>query len=643
MTAELPLRRMGPVGVRAGALAILAGAAAIALWVALEAYGGGTVAVPAMARVGVTAAAFFAFCGYGPARLLLPAALRPRLALYALPVGAAFATLAMTVLGLLRVPFDVSLAVILLAAAASAVLAVRRVPSVPAGDRVASLAVPLAIAVLLSAVACLPALLADLPVVQGQNPDAMLVSGTANLLQHAPPTADRPDLPLDSVPPLWRSKLPIYYALAAVARLSGQETMFAFSPLIGATLGLTALGFFLLVLDGFGAPLLAALAAMLAVGLDRIVIHLPYFPLYNQLWALGWLPVTLLFGWRFLREPSRNAAILAGAFLAVALFTYPLLLPFPAVFLGVIAWQRRRENDWRQALRLPSSPRLRLALIAALAIIAVPVTLVLLRGIVEKLIPAAHALLPGQDLRGWGGNGIIPYYPFGWFFGISMAPVVTGVLVALVFAAALLGLRRIPRDGAVALAVLLGGALLGGLYLLGRGGGELFHFRDLAMAGPLIVSLAVVGAASLPRRGVAVAVLAAFVVVAADGTRDAVQATGYQTPADLLAVRAWDREIPADQTIRIDVERSAYQLWSWYLLQRHRVSALDPLAGPFPHPPQGVKADLALTYNATKPPLGAVGAPIRRAGRFALYRLRPDLPGADVSTRAVVFDTRITY
>ena len=68
----------------------------------------GPSAVPAVARTAVVTLALFAVCGYGPAALLLPAALRGRLALFVLPVGAACSTLALTVLGLLHVPLKVS-------------------------------------------------------------------------------------------------------------------------------------------------------------------------------------------------------------------------------------------------------------------------------------------------------------------------------------------------------------------------------------------------------------------------------------------------------------------------------------------------------------------------------------------------------
>ena len=83
----------------------------------------GPAALPAIARTGAVTVGLFALCGYGAARLLLPA--RLRLGLYVLPVGAACSTLALTVLGLFHVPLKASLAITLAAAAALALLARR--------------------------------------------------------------------------------------------------------------------------------------------------------------------------------------------------------------------------------------------------------------------------------------------------------------------------------------------------------------------------------------------------------------------------------------------------------------------------------------------------------------------------------------
>jgi len=583
----------------------------------------GPSAVPAVARTGVVTLALFAVCGYGPAALLLPAALRGRVALFALPVGAACSTLALTVLGLLHVPLDASLAVVLAAGVALGVLAWRRrEPAVARPDRVVHIAVPLALAALIAALALLPTFRAGFATVQGQNGDAVLAVGTAEFLRHAPPTAIRPDLPLDRVPLLWRSKLPIYYGLAATSELGGQQTYVAFSTVTAIVVGLAALGFFAFAVDGLGVAAGVGLLALFAVGLDRIVLYTAIHPYYNQTWALFALPFVLLFGWR-------GSFALAALFAALAVFTYPLLLPFPVVFLGVLAWRRK----WRPALGVP--PKWTWPVIA---LVAVPVAAVLVRGVVEKVVPAIDAIRPGGDLSGWTGSAL-PYLPFAHFLGSD-----NGVFALAILVAAFFGVRALRGEGRVALAILLGGALLAAIYLRARGQAQLFYFKDLAFASPLLVTAAVIGIATKLPRLVALVAFAALFAVLTTGARREINATYDQLPKDLMALRAWDREIPAAETIRIDVPPSGWQLWSWYLLARHRVSARDPLGGFFPHPPVGRRADLVLTRYGQPRPRDAVGRPLRANSQVVLYRLRRGLPGPDTSSRTLRWDvTRITF
>jgi hypothetical protein len=584
----------------------------------------GPAAVPAVARTAVATLALFAICGYGPAALLLPAALRGRLALFVLPVGAACSTLALTVLGLLHVPLKVSIAVVPAAGAVLAIVAWRRRASAataPRLDPVVHVAVPLALAALIAALALLPTFRAGFATVQGQNGDAVLAVGTADFLRDAPPTAVRPELGLDRVPILWRSKLPIYYGLAASSELAGQETFVAFSTVAAIAAGLAALGFFAFAVDGLGVSAGIGLLALFAVGLDRIVLYTAIHPYYNQTWALFALPFVLLFGWR-------GSFALAALFAALAVFTYPLLLPFPLVFLGVIAWRRR----WRPAVGVP--PRWAWPVIA---IVAVPVAAVLVRGVVEKVVPAIDAVRPGGDLTGWSGTAL-PYLPFAHFVGAEHLLFALAILLAAFF-----GLRALRGDGARALGVLLAGALLAGLYLRVRGQGQLFYFKDLAFAGPLIVTAAVIGVARLPRLA-AVAAFAALFAVLSAGARHEIGTTYDQLPRDLMALRTWDREIPATETIRLDVPPSGWQLWSWYLLARHRVSASDPLGGFFPHPPRGRRADLVLVRYGQRRPRDAVGRPLRANSQVVLYRLRRGLPGPDTASRTLQWDVkRITY
>src|SRR4051794_10952026 len=340
---------------RRAALVWLAIAAVIALGLAVDAGVAGPAAVPAIVRSGVAALVLFGMCGYGPARLLLPGTLR--VGLFVLPVGAACSTLALTVLGLLHVPLPVSLGVVLACGVVLGVVALRRPPRAgPRGDRVVSLAVPLALAALIAAIALLPSFRAGFATVQGQNGDAILAVGTADFLRHAPPTAVRPQLGLDRVPITWRSKLPIYYGLAATSELAGQDATVAFSTVAAIVLGLACLGFYAFAVEALGAPLGVGLLLLFAIGLDRIVVYTAIHPYFNQTWALFALPYVLLFGWLALRRPERGTVALLAVFTALAIFTYPLLLPFPAVFAGVLAWRRRRDLDWRSAPRLPRRP-----------------------------------------------------------------------------------------------------------------------------------------------------------------------------------------------------------------------------------------------------------------------------------------------
>jgi hypothetical protein len=193
--------------------------------------------------VGLGATILFGLCGLGPTRLLLPGEWRPYLALFVLPVGAACSTLALTLLGLAHVPMGVSVPVVLAAGAVLALASWRARgepateasgPPAPAPSRTVRIFVPLALGLLIGAIGLLPALRAGFSTVQGQNGDAILAVGTGDFLRHAPPTAVRPDLPLDRVPIQWRSKLPIYYGLAAVSMLAQKDMVTTFSPLTAA-------------------------------------------------------------------------------------------------------------------------------------------------------------------------------------------------------------------------------------------------------------------------------------------------------------------------------------------------------------------------------------------------------------------------
>src|SRR5205085_9884970 len=160
------------------------------------------------------------------------------------------------------------------------------------------------------------------------------------------------------------------------------------------------------------APPWAALAAMAAVGLGRLPIHIADHPYYNELWALFSLPFILVSGAAFLRAPSGRSLTLLLLFAAIGASAYPLLLPFPVLFLAVWTWRERARV--RPFLRRPGGPwwmwvPVALAVLALLA--------VLVRGVVEKAASAAVALSPWGDLSAWSGPGL-NHLPFERAFGL---------------------------------------------------------------------------------------------------------------------------------------------------------------------------------------------------------------------------------
>jgi hypothetical protein len=643
------------VGSRRGPALALAALVAAGALVLVQAQAGGVLGIgawPALARTALAAVVLFAVCGYAPARLILPPALRADLPLYLLPFGAACVALELTVLGLVGVPFTWSLPVVLGGSALAAVAVHARAgrPRLPAFDsrRVLAIAMPLALAALVAAVALVPVLRTGFATVIGQNGDAVLAVGTAEFLQNAPPTANRPELPVDEVPIVWRSKLPIYYALAAVASLAGQDPVVAFPTVMAVMLGLVALGLFLLTRVVLAASLSAALAVTFLVPLDRIVVHLAIHPFYNQLWGLFTLPFTLLFGWRFLQDPGRRTLAPLGLFALLGVFAYPLLLPFPAVFLGVCAvlqWRRARAQGrspgWIAALRLPRVRDHKLAF-GVLAVVSLPFVAVLLRGVIEKMFSAANAIMPGGDLSGWSGPAL-EYLPFARFFGVDGTGVVPLALTLGVVALAVYAARRMRRDVAVAMGVMTAGALVFALSFRLRADGELFWFKILGFLGPLVLTFAVIGLVGLLReaRGVArrtAAVVGAVLLVLmvnAGAAREIDETYEYATAA-LLELDAWDERLPAGASVRIDVQPTGYQLWTWYMLDDRPVSTSAPLVGFFPHPPFGFTGDFSLVEAWAQPPPDAAGDAVLRNAGYAVYPLRPN--GApDVSSQELVW------
>ncbi|MBV9310826.1 MAG: hypothetical protein JOZ73_08335 [Solirubrobacterales bacterium] len=639
----------------------MAVALAVAVILAVAAGVKGVAAVPAVVRTAVVEVVFCTVCGWAPARLLVQGELALDRPLFVLPIGAAVSSLALTLLGLVHVPLAASTTIVVIGSLAAMIAvgrsAVGRRPGTgpPGGRRLlACAAPPLAVALLVGLVSLLPIFRAGFATTPGQNPDVILVVGSAKLLQKAPPTARRDDLPINHMPLVWRSKYPIYYQLAAVSLLAGQDPNAVFPTLAAFVLALGAIGFFLLARHMLRAPPWVALAVLLLVGIDRIVLYVTIHPYYNELWASFTLPFILLLGWRYLSSPSRVTAAMFALFTALGLLVYPLMLPFPAIFLGGYAWlvyRRRRvagqRPGWIAALSLPQ-PRKRPWLWLPIAILAIPVAAVLIRGVVEKLVTAGVAIAPGGDLIDWRGG--VPYFPLGTYVGLPGGSAVAYLGLGLVFGLALLALQRIRSDTRRPLRWMVLATALAGIYFRERTYGQLFDFRDLAFLGPIVLMLAVTELGSMiesARRVSLIAGLAGLLALLASvpvGSAREINHTFDNASRSVLQLGSWSRLIPRGASIRNDIPPIGLQLWATYMLHDHRLSALYPLGGFYPHPPRGRKADYVVSMATQPRPADAIGAPLLANAQFELWRMNPAVPGPDLSRRGLIDDyTRIYY
>jgi hypothetical protein len=570
-------------------------------------------------------------CGFGLVRLLLPAELRVHELLWILPVGACAAALELAVLGYLRVPLPVNLAVVLAANVALGVVAVRRrgLPERPARGALGELAWPAWIALLVACVALVPMFRAGFATVQGYGSDAHLAVGTGHFLKEHAPGQVAPEEPVDMVPLVWRSKPPIYYPMAAVSELSGLETWEVMAPLMALLLGLTALGFFLLARSGLGAGLAGAAVGMAVVGLDRVALQTTMHPYYNQLWGFFTLPFAILLAFWVARARTRGSVVALALFLAVGAFAYPLAVPIPLIALAFLLWPERGRLR-----RLWGGRRSLLWMVPLGLVLLVPIL-----GVTEK---AASAMGPVFDfdrsLRAWGGDltGFIPEHQF-----VSLPSPELLIVLGPLFAVAIVWeLRRQPRT----LALALGGVLLFGtvaaLWFRPRDFGWYFHFKALAFVGPLAVLLAVVAVSRL-RRPWAAAALALCVVFALQGARDEMAVTFDQTPRAVVALRDVDARLPPGASVRLDMDPNE-QLWAAYMLSGQRLCSRRPLTRTsYPHVPASIDADYVLVDNEFRRPTDAVGGPLWRGDWYTLYRLGPDLPGPDRCSQRMV--QTVTY
>jgi hypothetical protein len=577
-------------------------------------------------RVALATIALFLVCGYAPAVLVTPAQLAAWWPLLVLPLGTVTSGLALTVLGFAAVPFHVALPVIVVAGVALAA----RVQRPPIDRDTAPVGVLLGlgcVVALLVAVALIPTFRTGLATVTGFGSDAHLVAGSSTFLQHNYPASTNVAYPADEIPPLWRSKYPIYYTLSAISSVAGVEPWQALMTVAAILLALAGLGFFLLAREGLGAPVGVAAAAMAVAVLDRRVFHLALHPYYNQLWGMLTLPFTLLAAYLYALEPSRRALAMFLAFGAVGAFAYPLMLPFP-ILAGAGAWLVSGRR-----LSVPRPSRRSLVWIVPLGLLLI----VPILGVIEKIWQAVTLLVnPGNSLIGWQGD--LQHYPrAGEFFAIFPNRL-SALMVLVVLVLAFAGLRRAPRALGRPLIATLGAALAFAVYFRLVKYGQYFYFKVLSFAGPqlLIAAVAMLGAftvhARAAVRAAAAVAIAAFVASALLSARSEIATDYDQLSPETIQLRDWAAALPPGASIRLDTPRPS-QLWDAYMLSTHPLGSRTPITN-YPHVPTSTGADYVLDLPLLPPPDGAVGQPVRRNARYRLWRLRTS--ARDTTSRRMV-------
>jgi hypothetical protein len=261
--------------------------------------------------------------------------------------------------------------------------------------------------------------------------------------------------------------------------------------------------------------------------------------------------------------------------------------------------------------------------------------------VLEKSWGAAQVIGPGSDLRPW--NALPFYLPFHQFFGLVDPLGLSGAASIALIALAFVSLRRQPREVALALGLMLAGALAFAVYFRVRDHGAFFYFKILGFTGPIVLALAVValarGAADNARRGVRVGASAALAVLALSavaGARLEVNQTAELFGDEVRDLRAWGRQLPAGDSILLALPPSGAQLNATSMLAAHPLSSPVPLgSSTFPAVALGARADWVLTERAPPPPVRQLttGRPRFANDDFLLFRGNPSAPGRDNSTQ----------
>lgn len=593
--------------------AALAVAAIAALAIADDAGVAGPAALPEVARALLASVAVLAVCGFPLARLLVPESIAAWRPLLVLPLGAVGCALALTLLGFAFVPFGVSLPLVLAAAVAGCVLTARR----PAGGSPAPAPHLLGLAalgLLVVAIALVPTFRSGVVTVTGFGSDAHMAAGTAFFLQHEHPTGHDAALPIDEVTPAWRSKFPIYYALAAVSSVAGMETWEMLMTFGAVMLALAGAGFFLLAHRSFRAGVGVAAVAAAAAILDQRVLHLPMHPYYNQLWGLFTLPFSLVFAHLWFEERTRKMLALLVLFTLMGALAYPLMLPFPGLVIAG-AWVMEQRSRGERVLPQMRGRRLRWWMVPVGVLLAVPIF-----GVLEK-IGQGIRLLGNLDtaLEDWQGD-LAFHPPVGEFLTVADVPGRT-LLVVLVCLLAVVGVRRMsPRVGTPLLVTLVLAGMAGAFFGL-LNDGQYLYFKILAFAGPLIVVAAVVAVGSLRGRlwPVALAGLALFSFSALAGARDEIALSFDQLTPQAIELGAWAERLPPGSSVRLDTPPPA-QLWEAYMLSDLPLGSRRPNPH-YPHVPRSQGADYALDWVGRTPPADSTGPPLFTNSRHRLWRL----------------------
>jgi len=578
----------------------------------------------------VACVVLFGIVGFGLTRLLLPAGLRRHEALWILPVGAVATALEMALLAYGFVPFDIALALVVVASIGLGVFAWRRDPGVRARSAPAdaaswrTIAVPLVLALLIGAIALLPMFRGGFVTVIGSGSDAHLAVGTAEFLQDNHPTGVDPSKAVDRVPLVWRSKPAIYLAYGGVARIAGLEPYAVIATLSAALLAFAALGFWLLARELLGAGPWAAAVAMGLVGMNRIELFTGMHPYFNQTWGYMTTPFAIVLAWHVVRNRTRGGVLLFAAFIGVLAFAYPLALPVPLLAAVVFAGFERRRRGL-SLLRIPRlhSRRQLLWIVPLFFMLIIP-----LQGVLEKTAASTRVLAPGYSLANWGGD-LTGFFPERFFLGIADAQ---GALIALPLIAAglLLALRRAPRDIRWGLGAVVLFGVLAALFFRPREYGWYFHFKALAFVGPLVVAAAAVGLSRLRWRWVSVVAALLLIGVTRDGAAHELGTTFDQLPRSMLELRSVDARLAPGESVRLDMPADGRMLWVPNMLAGQPLCSQRPLLKTsYPHVPISRAADYVLADDDWRRPFDAVGPPIMTLDRYQLFRLRPGLPGGD--------------